>query len=583
MTTGTPGETVERETAALWGFALVPGYREVRQLGAGHTGRVFLATYQATGAYVAIKYLNATLRRDTEFMDRFRVDAPSLVELDDPNVVQLYEYVETPTRAAVVMELVDGVSLRTILAEHGRTSPEAALAVLKSTLSGAGRGPREGRAAPGRQTGERAGPGGRHEQADRLRRGGSCRGAGGARGQPAVHVARAVDAGGGGAVRGPLRGGVPAVRDRQGAAAVQGGGRPSLRDKHLVEPVPLEVAPDSLRDLLRRGLAKDPAVRYASARQFAAELEEDALAGYGPGVGEARAPPPRRAGHAARAPLPAGQDRHADRHPGGGPRPADHRAQAAAAPVDRGRDGRRRADRGGAHRTGCCPPALRAPYRCRRRRRPSQLDPTPVDDKTPVRRPRRPAVHGQDGDDGRSRPPPSPTRPPRFQRARAHRLPAVRPALPSPAVRSADIVQWTGSAGAVRVAADGRGPVRLRITYTRRDGDGQARTVGTRRPARSPAGPPTPTPWPATWAAVGCGKQGALRPPAADRAGRGQRPAGQRSDRGRAAVPRDEPLAPTAGHAHRGARHPDAVPATRRTALRLTAHRNPGLRLTSRH
>src|SRR3954470_23983246 len=121
-----------RETAALWGFALVPGYREVRQLGAGHTGRVFLATYQATGAYVAIKYLNATLRRDTEFMDRFRMDASSLVELDNPNVVQLYEYVETPTRAAVVMELVDGVSLRTILAEHGRTSPEAALAVLKS-------------------------------------------------------------------------------------------------------------------------------------------------------------------------------------------------------------------------------------------------------------------------------------------------------------------------------------------------------------------------------------------------------------------------------------------------------------------
>ncbi|PZG01725.1 protein kinase domain-containing protein, partial [Nonomuraea aridisoli] len=48
---------------------------------------------------------------------------------------------------------------------------------------------------------------------------------------------------------------------------------PALRDKHLVEPVPLEVAPDTLRDLLKRGLAKDPAARYASARQFAAEVE----------------------------------------------------------------------------------------------------------------------------------------------------------------------------------------------------------------------------------------------------------------------------------------------------------------------
>ncbi|WP_205315394.1 hypothetical protein, partial [Nonomuraea lactucae] len=39
------------------------------------------------------------------------------------------------------------------------------------------------------------------------------------------------------------------------------------------------------------------------------------------------------------------------------------------------------------------------------------------------------------------------------------------------------IVGWSGSAGAVRVAADGTGPVRLRIAYTRRDGDGPARTV----------------------------------------------------------------------------------------------------------
>ncbi|MFD0479430.1 serine/threonine-protein kinase [Nonomuraea thailandensis] len=106
----------------------------MRQLGAGRTGRVFLATYQSTGAYVAIKYLNATLRRDAEFMDRFRSDTPHLVELDHPDVVRLYEYVETPTRAAVVMELVDGVSLRTLLAEHGHVTPEAALAVLKSTL-----------------------------------------------------------------------------------------------------------------------------------------------------------------------------------------------------------------------------------------------------------------------------------------------------------------------------------------------------------------------------------------------------------------------------------------------------------------
>jgi serine/threonine-protein kinase len=45
-------------------------------------------------------------------------------------------------------------------------------------------------------------------------------------------------------------------------------------------------------------------------------------------------------------------------------------------------------------------------------------------------------------------------------------------------VRAAGIVQWSGTAGAIQVSADGTGPVRLRIAYTRRDGEsGAARTV----------------------------------------------------------------------------------------------------------
>ncbi|MFD0890291.1 serine/threonine-protein kinase, partial [Streptosporangium algeriense] len=115
---------------------MVPGYHEVRELGAGGGGRVVLATYTATGAYVAIKYLNAALRSDHGFLARFREEARVMVELYDPNVVQFYEYYEDTRDAAIVMELVDGVSLRRILAEHGTTSPEAALVVLKGSLLG---------------------------------------------------------------------------------------------------------------------------------------------------------------------------------------------------------------------------------------------------------------------------------------------------------------------------------------------------------------------------------------------------------------------------------------------------------------
>ncbi|MEV1170442.1 serine/threonine-protein kinase, partial [Nonomuraea sp. NPDC049784] len=269
---------------------MVPGYREVRQLGAGRTGRVFLATYQETGAYVAIKYLNATLRRDTEFMDRFRSDTHELVEIDDPNVVRIYEYVETSTRAAVVMELVDGVSLRTLLTEHRGISPEAALAVLKSTLLALTAAHERG--VPHRDVkpenilvqadgtskladfgvvvhAEEPGvPAGSPEyMSPELWTQGQA-------GPPADLYAAACVL-------------FEAVRGRPPYRAVKEGEEgevdvPAVRDQHLVEPVPLEVTPDTLRDLLKRGMAKDPSARYASARQFAAELEEDAVAGYGP-------------------------------------------------------------------------------------------------------------------------------------------------------------------------------------------------------------------------------------------------------------------------------------------------------------
>ncbi|MFC7716098.1 serine/threonine-protein kinase [Nonomuraea recticatena] len=263
------------------GAGLVPGYREVRQLGAGRTGRVFLATYQSTGAYVAIKYLNATLRRDEEFMSRYGAETPGLVEIDDPNVVRFYEYVETPTRTAVVMELVDGVSLRAILSEHRRTSPEAALVVLKGTLLGLAAAHERGIAHRDVK------PENVLVQADGTSKLADF--------GLAVHVEEPGVPAGSPPYMAPelwTQGAAGVLADLYAAACVLfecvTGRQPyrapdvaALRDKHLVEPVPVEVVPEAVRELLRRGLAKDPAGRPRSAREFAAELEVAAVTGFG--------------------------------------------------------------------------------------------------------------------------------------------------------------------------------------------------------------------------------------------------------------------------------------------------------------
>ena len=114
----------------------VPGYTEVKVLGSGGFGEVVLARHDASGTAVAIKYLHGNVLADPEFAALFRAEAAVLASLDDPNVVRLYEYAEAPGGAAIVMELVDGVSLRDILARHGKTTAEAALLVLQGSLLG---------------------------------------------------------------------------------------------------------------------------------------------------------------------------------------------------------------------------------------------------------------------------------------------------------------------------------------------------------------------------------------------------------------------------------------------------------------
>ena len=114
----------------------VPGYTEIKSLGTGGFGAVVLARHDATGTPVAVKYLRAGLLADPGFLDLFRAEAGTLASLDDPHVVRLYEYVESPAGAAIVMELVDGVTVRDILSRLGKTTPEAALVVLYGSLLG---------------------------------------------------------------------------------------------------------------------------------------------------------------------------------------------------------------------------------------------------------------------------------------------------------------------------------------------------------------------------------------------------------------------------------------------------------------
>ena len=116
---------------------VVPGYTEERELGRGASARVVAATHNDTGRQVAIKYLAPRLLRDPDLLARFREEVELLASIDVPQVVRVFDYIEAPGQgAAIVMELVDGVSLHEMITRQGATTPESALAVLKGSLLG---------------------------------------------------------------------------------------------------------------------------------------------------------------------------------------------------------------------------------------------------------------------------------------------------------------------------------------------------------------------------------------------------------------------------------------------------------------
>jgi serine/threonine-protein kinase len=260
--------------------ALPPEYTEIRTLGEGASGHVTLARHEPTGTLVAVKHLAPALAADPSFRERFRAEAVTLHTLRHPNVVSFFEYVEDGGEAVMIMELVEGVALRALL-DRGAGEPEAALSVLKGSLLGLDRAHQAGVVhrdyKPENVIVDSTGT-------SRLLDFGVAVAAGEATWRGGTPLYMAPEAWTVGAID-------PSV-DVYAATAVffecvtgqppfTGADLDAVRVQHLTEPVPDEAAPEPVRELVRTGLAKSPADRYASAAVFLDALEEAAVAGYG--------------------------------------------------------------------------------------------------------------------------------------------------------------------------------------------------------------------------------------------------------------------------------------------------------------
>lgn len=99
-------------------------YQLERRLAQGGMAEVWLATDLSLDRRVALKWLKPSLATDPIVAERFRREAVAVAGLTHPNIVAVHDVFEENGRQAVVMQLVDGKSLRQLLDVQTRLSPE---------------------------------------------------------------------------------------------------------------------------------------------------------------------------------------------------------------------------------------------------------------------------------------------------------------------------------------------------------------------------------------------------------------------------------------------------------------------------
>jgi serine/threonine-protein kinase len=116
-------------TGERLGFFYGP-YKVLYMIGAGTFARVYRAVHRETGRVVAVKVLRRRHRDDPRQVEQFLREGKMGLQLRHPNIVSIYDIVNDSRTPYLVMEFVEGETLREILKIRKQFDPISALKIM---------------------------------------------------------------------------------------------------------------------------------------------------------------------------------------------------------------------------------------------------------------------------------------------------------------------------------------------------------------------------------------------------------------------------------------------------------------------
>lgn len=117
------------------GYILGGRYQMIRTLGEGGMANVYLAHDLILKRDVAVKLLRLDLRDDKSAVRRFHREANSLIELDNPHIVEIFDVGEEQGMQYLVMEYVKGTDLKQYIEKNRPLSYEHVIKIMEQILN----------------------------------------------------------------------------------------------------------------------------------------------------------------------------------------------------------------------------------------------------------------------------------------------------------------------------------------------------------------------------------------------------------------------------------------------------------------